>query len=102
MPDPIGLMQAILGFPTSRHSAEIELTKALAAHTDPMHWCSVRFAISPDEVMRRAGDWADLPFAPYIPGEPEPVSEVPKLSHLADIRMTSQGGGTSAVSLCGA
>lgn len=97
MPDPIGLMQAILGFPTSRRSAEIELRRTLAAHTDPMHWCTVRFAIAPDEVMRRASAWADLPFAPYIPGEPEPVSEAPKLRHLADIRMMSQRNGDQRI-----
>src|SRR5690606_24963997 len=99
MPDPVGLMQALLGPDTDRSTAEIALRRALASGVDPLHWCAVHCHCSSHKIMQRAANWSDVPFRDAMPetkgDHVRPMA--PRMSQLSEIRLVTHRSKAGAV-----
>ncbi len=83
----LSLMQALLGPDTSPQDAQLALEQALNSSVDPMHWCAARLRVSDAEVMRRAAEWAELPYLDVVPRLAQDGLEPRRLESLGEIRL---------------
>lgn len=83
----VSLMQALLGPETSPQAAQEALDQALSASADPMHWCATRLEVSDAEIMRRAAEWAALPYFDVVPRVAHEPLEPRRLEALGEIRL---------------
>lgn len=83
----LSLMQALLGPDIPREDAQLALEQALSSSVDPMHWCAARLRVSDAEVMRRAAQWAELPFLDAVPRLAQDGLEPRRLESLGEIRL---------------
>jgi cellulose synthase/poly-beta-1,6-N-acetylglucosamine synthase-like glycosyltransferase len=87
MSTALSLMQALLGPDTTPQDAQQALEQALISSVDPMHWCAARLKVSDAEVMRRAAEWAELPYLDVVPRLAQDGLEPRRLESLGEIRL---------------
>lgn len=83
----LSLMQALLGPDATRQEAEVALDRALRASVDPIHWCATHLGLADAQIMRRAAEWADLPFFEVVPRVEQDALQPRRLEALGEIRL---------------